>query len=41
MFSLNSVSSVTKIFVITVKELEPATSCGKDQDAATVPTKHM
>ena len=31
MFSLNSSNSVTKIFV-TVKGLEPATSCVRDQD---------
>ena len=37
MFSLNSVNSVTKIFVITVKGLEPATSCVADQDAITAP----
>ena len=33
MFSLNSLNSVTKIFVIAVKGLEPATSCVRDQDA--------
>ena len=38
MFSLNS---VTKIFVITVKGLEPATSCVRDQEATTVPARHM
>ena len=36
MFSLNS---VTKILVITVKRLEPATSCVRDQDATTAPAK--
>ena len=30
MFSLNSLSLVTKIFVITVKGLEPAISCIRD-----------
>ena len=29
------------IFVITVKELEPATSCIRDQDVATAPARHM
>ena len=37
-FSLNS---VTKIFVITVKGLEPATSCVREQDATTVPARHI
>ena len=36
MFSLNS---VTKIFVITVKVLEPATSCVRDHDATIAPAK--
>ena len=39
--SLNSVNSVTKIFVITVKRLEPATPCVRNQDATTVPSRHM
>ena len=39
--SLNSVNSVTKIFVITVKGLEPDTSCLRDQDATTVPERHI
>ena len=35
-FSLNVfLNSVTKIFVITIKGLEPANSCVKDQDATT------
>ena len=38
--SLNSANSVTKIFVITVKGLEPATSCVRDQDATLAPAKH-
>ena len=38
MFSLNS---ATKIILITVKGLEPATSCVRDQDATTVPGRHM
>ena len=33
MFSLNSLNSVRKIFVITVKGFEPATSCARDPDA--------
>ena len=41
MFSLNSLNSVTKIFVIAVKGLEPATSCARDQDATTVPVRHI
>ena len=40
-FSLNSLNSETKIFVITVKVLKPATSCVRDQDATTVPARHM
>ena len=32
-FSLNSASSVTKIFVITVIGLEPAASCARDKNA--------
>ena len=40
--SLNSANySVTKIFVITVKRLEPATSCVRDQDATSAPARHM
>ena len=41
--SLNSANSVTKIFVITVKGLKPATkppSCLRDQDATTAPARH-
>ena len=30
-----------KIFVITVKGLQPATSCERDQDATTAPARHM
>ena len=37
MFSMNS---MTKIFVITVKGLEPAISCGRDQDVPTAPARH-
>ena len=39
--SLNSVNLVTKIFAITVKGLEPATSCVRDQDATIAPARHM
>ena len=39
MFSLNSEKSVTKICVITVKGLEPSTSCVRDQDATTTTDK--
>ena len=39
--SLNSANSVTKVFVITVKGLEPATSCVRDQDATTVQARHV
>ena len=41
MFSLNSVNLMTKIFVITVKGLEPATSCVRHQDTTRVPAGHM
>ena len=41
MFSVNSENSVTKIFVITVKGLEPAISCVRDQDATTEPARHI
>ena len=41
MFSLNSTNSVTEIFVITAKRLEPATSCARDQDATTAPARHV
>ena len=40
MFSLNSLNSVTKIYVFTVKELEPATSHVREQDATTAPARH-
>ena len=40
MFSPNS-HEIRKIFAITVKELEPATSCNIDQGVATVPTRHV
>ena len=40
-FSLDSLNSVTKIFFITVKGLEPATSCARSQNATTVPARHM
>ena len=39
MFSLNSVKSVTKTFVI--KALETATSSVRNQDAATVLARHI
>ena len=35
------VFQVTKIFVITVKGLEHATSCVRDQDATTAPARHI
>ena len=41
MFSLISVNSVTKIFVITGKGFEPVTSCVRDQDTTTAPATHM
>ena len=37
MFSQNS----AKIFVFTLKGLEPTTSCVRDQDATIVPARHM
>ena len=40
MVSLNSVNSVTKIFDITLKGLEPATQ-PPQQDATTAPAGHM
>ena len=39
--SVNSTDSVTKIFVIIVKGLKPARSYARDQDAVTVPARHM
>ena len=36
-----SLNLVTKIFVITVKMLKPATSCVRDKDATTVPARHV
>ena len=36
----NSANSVTKIFVITEKEIEPATYYGRDQDVTTV-SRHV
>ena len=41
MFSLNSLNSVTKIFVITVKGFVPTTSSVRDQDATIAPARHM
>ena len=29
------------LFVITIKGIEPAISCVRDQDATTVPARHM
>ena len=41
-FFLNvSLNSVTKIFVIKVKGLEPGISSVRDRDATTVPARHM
>ena len=37
--SLKSANSVTKIFFITVKGLEPATCYVRDQDATTAPAR--
>ena len=37
MFSLNSVKNI----FVTVNGLEPATSCVREQDATTAPTRHM
>ena len=39
--SLNSLNLVTKIVVITVKGLKPATQQVRDQDATTVPSIHV
>ena len=41
MFSLNSLNSGTKIFVIPVKGFKPATSCVRDQDATAAPARHI
>ena len=41
MILLKSGNSMTKLFVIRVKGFKPATSCVRDQDATTVPAKHM
>ena len=41
MFPLNLVNSVTKMFIITVKGLQPAISCVRDQDTSTAPARHM
>ena len=35
-----SANSMTKIFVITVKGLKPATSCVREQHATTMPSRH-
>ena len=39
--SLNLENSATKIFIITVKGFELTTSRVRDQDATTVPARHM
>ena len=39
MFSLKV--HLLKIFVITVKDLEPVTSCIRDKDATTALARHM
>ena len=39
--SLHLANSVTQIFVITVKGLEPATTYVRDQDTTTAPARHM
>ena len=41
MFLLNSLNSVTKILVITVKAFEPVNCFAKDQHATTEPARHM
>ena len=40
MFLLNSLNSVTKALVITVKGFESATSCVRDRDTTTVPVRN-
>ena len=40
-FSLNVFTEVTKIFVITVKRIEPVTSCVRGKDVATEPARHV
>ena len=41
MFPLNSLNSVIKLFFITVKGFEPATSCVRGQDVTASPTRHL
>ena len=41
MYSVKSANSVTKICVIIVKGLKPATSCVRHQDATTAPARHV
>ena len=41
MFSVNSLNSVAKIFMIKVKGYEPSTSCVRDLGATTAPARHM
>ena len=38
---LNSANTMTKIFIIPVKGFEPATCFVRNQDATTVPARHM
>ena len=40
-FSLNVFTEFAEFSDNTVKGLEPATSCVRDQDATTVPVRHM
>ena len=39
--SLNSLNSLTKIFIITVKGLKPATSCVRDRASSIVNVLHQ
>ena len=43
MISLNSANSVTKIFIITLQGIEPASSCVRDQHTTTTtePARHV
>ena len=41
MFLLNAANSVTKIFTVTAKGLEPVIFCARGQDATAAPARHM
>ena len=41
MFLLNLLNSASNLFVMTVRGLEPATSCVRDQDDSTAPARYI